>query len=83
MEGREAVIALPPKAGQDFNDLLEAAGQAVMAAIMDALPKEEEAAPEIGQHRPINYLPAPMICRLSAPTKAISPAPSRACGHCC
>ena len=57
MEGREAVIALPPAEGQDFNDLLEASGpEAVKAAIMDALPKEEEAAPEIGQHRPLNYL---------------------------
>ena len=60
MEGREAVIALPPMAGQDFNDLLTASGpEAVKAAIMDALPKEEEAAPEIGQHRPLNYLTGP------------------------
>jgi putative DNA primase/helicase len=57
MEGREAVIALPPAAGQDFNDLLLASGpQAVMEAITAALPKREEAAPEIGQHRPVNFL---------------------------
>jgi hypothetical protein len=57
MEGREAVIALPPAAGQDFNDLLLASGpQAVMAAITAALPKPEEASPEIGQHRPVNFL---------------------------
>lgn len=56
MEGREAVIALPPEVGQDFNDLLLASGpSAVMAAITAALPKPEDAAPEIGQHRPVNY----------------------------
>ena len=56
MEGREAVIALPPSAGQDFNDLLIASGpSAVMAAITAALPKAEEPVPEIGQHRPVNY----------------------------
>ncbi|MFN4140276.1 toprim domain-containing protein [Aestuariivirga sp.] len=60
MEGREAVIALPPMAGQDFNDLLTASGaDAVKAAIMRALPKEEDAAPEIGQHRPLNYVTEP------------------------
>ncbi len=57
MEGREAVIALPPVMGQDFNDLLLASGpQAVMVAITAALPKPEEASPEIGQHRPVNFL---------------------------
>ena len=57
MEGREAVIALPPAAGQDFNDLLLASGpQAVMDAITVALPKPEETSPEIGQHRPVNFL---------------------------
>ena len=56
MEGRETVIALPRGEGQDFNDLLIASGPAaVMAAITAALPKEEEAVPEIGQHRPVNY----------------------------
>jgi putative DNA primase/helicase len=60
MEGREAVIAQPPMVGQDFNDLLTASGpEAVKTAIMDALPKEEEAVPEIGQHRPLNYLNGP------------------------
>jgi len=57
MEGREAVIAISPQAGQDFNDLLLASGpQAVMAAITAALPRPEEAAPDIGQHRPVNFL---------------------------
>ena len=57
MEGREAVIALPPAEGQDFNDLLLASGPAaVMDAITAALPKPEEALPEIGQHRPMNFL---------------------------
>jgi hypothetical protein len=57
MEGREAVIALPPVAGQDFNDLLLASGtRAVMETITAALPKPEEVAPEIGQHRPVNFL---------------------------
>ncbi len=56
MEGREAVIALPSLPGQDFNDLLLASGpSAVMAAITAALPKPEEQAAEIGQHRPVNY----------------------------
>lgn len=56
MEGREAVIALPPVPGQDFNDLLIASGpSAVMAAITAALPKPEEPAAEIGHHRPVNY----------------------------
>lgn len=56
MEGREAVIAMPPTAGQDFNDLLLATGpSAVITAITAALPKLEEAAPDIGQHRPVNY----------------------------
>lgn len=56
MEGREAVIALPPVRGQDFNDLLIASGpSAIMAAVTSALPKAEEAVPEIGQHRPVNY----------------------------
>ena len=56
MEGREAVIALPPAVGQDFNDLLLASGpSAVMAAITAALPKAEEPSPDIGQHRPVNY----------------------------
>ncbi|OYW53872.1 MAG: ATPase [Hyphomicrobium sp. 32-62-53] len=56
-EGREVVIALPPQPGQDFNDLLRAAGpDAVAAAITAALPKTEDAAPEIGQHRPMNFL---------------------------
>ena len=56
MEGKEAVIAIPPGEGQDFNDLLIASGpSAVMAAITAALPKDEEAVPEIGQHRPVNY----------------------------
>ncbi len=59
MEGREAVIALPPVAGQDFNDLLIASGpSAVMTAITAALPKAAEAIPEIGQHRPVNYADA-------------------------
>ena len=59
MEGREAVIALPPAQGQDFNDLLIASGpSAVMTAITAALPKLDEAAPEIGQHRPVNYADA-------------------------
>jgi len=44
-------------AGQDFNDLLLVSGpQAVMDTINAALPKPEEAAPEIGQHRPANFL---------------------------
>ncbi len=59
MDGREAVIAMPPEVGQDFNDLLIASGpSAVMAAITAALPKPEESAPEIGQHRPVNYADA-------------------------
>jgi putative DNA primase/helicase len=56
MEGREAVIAMPPVAGQDFNDLLNASGpEAVMAAITAALPKPEDPLPETGQHRPVNF----------------------------
>jgi len=55
-EGREVVIALPPEPGHDFNDLLRAAGpDAVAAVITAALPKTEDAAPEIGQHRPMNF----------------------------
>ncbi len=57
MEGREVVIALPPEAGEDFNDLLIASGpSAVIAAITAAQPKLEEPAAEIGQHRPVNFL---------------------------
>lgn len=59
LEGREVVIAFPPEVGQDFNDLLTASGAgAVMAAITAALPKEDEAPAEIGQHRPLNFLAA-------------------------
>jgi putative DNA primase/helicase len=57
LEGRDVVIALPPEPGQDFNDLLVASGpDGVRAAITVALPRPEEASPEIGQHRPLNYL---------------------------
>ena len=59
LDGREVVIALPPETGQDFNDLLTASGAgAVMAAITAALPKEDEAPAEIGQHRPLNFFTA-------------------------
>ena len=74
MEGREAVIALPPSAGQDFNDLLIASGpSAVMAAITAALPKAEEACP---RNRPASA--GQLRCRGQAvahhagPTKATS-----------
>jgi len=56
-EGREVAIALPSTAGQDFNDLLIESGPAAVRAVIEAalLAPEQSVAPEIGQHRPINY----------------------------
>lgn len=55
-EGREVAIALPPKSGDDFNDLLLRDGaEAVRAVLERALPQSDEEPPPIGQHRPLNY----------------------------
>jgi putative DNA primase/helicase len=55
-EGRDVAIALPPQAGDDFNDLLLRDGaEAVCAVLERALPQSDEAPPPIGQHRPLNY----------------------------
>ena len=57
-EGREVAIALPPEAGDDFNDLLLRGGpEAVRAVIESALPEaDDDVTQQIGQHRPINYI---------------------------
>ena len=56
-EGRDVAIALPPKEGDDFNDLLLREGPAAVAqAITDAkAPGTPEAVLQVGQHRPLNY----------------------------
>ena len=57
-EGREIAIALPPRSGEDFNDLLLRDGpEAVRAAIERALTEaKDDVTLPVGQHRPINYI---------------------------
>ncbi len=56
-EGREVAIALPPRPGDDFNDLLLRDGtDAVRTVLERALPEAAEEVPAAtGQHRPLNY----------------------------
>lgn len=56
-QGRDVAIALPPKEGEDFNDLLLRDGpEAVARVIADAqIAVEPEAVLQVGQHRPLNY----------------------------
>lgn len=56
-QGREVAIALPPEEGQDFNDLLVSEGPEGVAAVIAAADSRAtaEPAPQIGQHRPVNY----------------------------
>lgn len=60
LDGRSVGIALPPEEGQDFNDVLMRDGPAAVAAIVRAAARqstEEAAAPEIGLHRPVGFVP--------------------------
>jgi putative DNA primase/helicase len=56
-EGREVSIAMPPREGDDFNDLLLREGPEAVARVLDAAgtPENGEAPAQIGQHRPLNY----------------------------
>jgi hypothetical protein len=68
-DGRQVVIALPPKPGDDFNDLLLHEGKAAVAAIVQAALQNNdraEATPEVtGRHLPIGFVepatPLPML----------------------
>jgi putative DNA primase/helicase len=80
-EGREVVDRLPPREGEDFNDLLLREGPEAVARRSrcgrDAT--GARAAPVlIGQHRPMNYAAPTRACRSCAPTRAISRAVERA-----
>lgn len=57
LERRDVAIALPPKEGEDFNDLLVRDGpEAVARVIADTQTAvEPEAVLQVGQHRPLNY----------------------------
>lgn len=61
LEGREVSIALPPRAGDDFNDMLRRDGAEAIAALVDQAmrssvhePPPQE--PETGRHLPIGFL---------------------------
>lgn len=56
-QGRDVAIALPPEAGDDFNDLMQREGaEAVARVIAEAeTVTEAETVLQIGQHRPLNY----------------------------
>ena len=84
-EGREVVIAMPSREGDDFNDLLRGRGRGRRAGHRggrDAT--EDDAAPMlIGRHRPQLRRSPTRACRSCAPTRAISGARSRRPGACC
>ena len=68
-EGREVAIAMPPEAGDDFNDLLLRDGaEAVRAVIEGALPASRAMTcrSTIGQHRPINYIAPDTVAAVAA-----------------
>ena len=89
-EGRQAAIALPPREGDDFNDMLLRDGAEAIAALVDAAlrgaaaPPEPPSATQTGRHLPIGLRgargPAAPLC---APTRAIWRAPWTAPGPCC
>ena len=55
-QGRDVVIAMPPREGDDFNDLLLREGpEAVARVIEEAETPPLNSAPETGRHRPLNY----------------------------
>ena len=56
-EGREVVIAMPSREGDDFNDLLLREGPDPVAHALAAAetPPEDAVPVMIGQHRPLNY----------------------------
>ncbi len=61
LEGREVSIALPPRAGDDFNDMLRRDGAEAIAALVDqamrsAAPEPPPQEPETGRHLPIGFL---------------------------
>ncbi|MCC7495821.1 MAG: toprim domain-containing protein, partial [Fimbriimonadaceae bacterium] len=61
LEGREVCIALPPVAGDDFNDMLRRDGAAAIAALVDAAMRQPAASaappqPETGRHLPIGFV---------------------------
>lgn len=61
LEGREASIALPPREGDDFNDMLRHDGAAAIAALVDqamrsAAPERPPQEPETGRHLPIGFV---------------------------
>jgi hypothetical protein len=61
LEGREVSIALPPREGDDFNDMLRRDGAEAIAALVDqamrsAAPKPPPQEPETGRHLPIGFL---------------------------
>ncbi|WP_198370259.1 DUF7146 domain-containing protein [Roseomonas rosulenta] len=60
LEGREVSIALPPREGDDFNDMLQSDGAAVVATLVDAAMRrgsavEPASAPKIGRHLPLGF----------------------------
>ena len=82
-EGRQVVIALPPKPGDDFNDLLLREGQAAVAAIVQAALQNNNshaAAPEVaGRNRPIGFVePATPLPLLRADEGDLAQATERA-----
>ena len=61
LEGRTVSIALPPREGDDVNDMLLREGAAAIAALVDrtlrsAAPAPVEAEPETGRHLPMGFV---------------------------
>jgi hypothetical protein len=60
LEGRDVFIALPPREGDDFNDMLLRDGAAAIATLVDQAMRKGSAgkprfAPKIGRHLPLGF----------------------------